>query len=51
MKDENHPEYKEISETWISDTFDSSYFSVDEVNDIIQDKKVFQEYVDEKFGF
>lgn len=51
MKDENHPEYKEISETWISDTFDPSYFSVDEVNDIIQDKKVFQEYVDEKFGF
>ncbi len=50
MKNKKHPEYKELSEWWGDESFDPTYFSVDEVNVLIQDKKAFQEHVNEKLN-
>jgi len=48
MKDKKHSEYKELSEWWGDDSFDPTYFSIDEVNCLIQDKETFQEFVNNK---
>lgn len=37
MNNPKHREYKEMAEWYCDDTFDPRYFSVDEVNDFIQD--------------
>jgi len=41
MKNKKHPEYKQLSDWWGDESFDPSYFSIDEVNSIIQDKETF----------
>lgn len=50
MKNKKHPEYKDLSEWWSDESFDPTHFSVDEINSLIQDKKAFQEYVNEKLN-
>ena len=41
MKNKKHPEYQQLSDWWGDESFNPSYFSIDEVNSIIQDKETF----------
>ena len=47
MKKQKGKEYKELSYWWGEKSFDSEKFSIDEVNDFIQDEESLQEYLEE----
>ncbi len=50
MRNKNHQEFKQLSQWWGEESFDPTHFSVDEVNTLIQNKREFKEYVNQKLN-
>ncbi|MEI7579553.1 MAG: plasmid pRiA4b ORF-3 family protein [bacterium] len=48
MKKKKGKEYRELSDWWGEDSFDPVFFVIDEVNDVIQDEALLNEFLDEQ---
>jgi len=51
MKNKKHKDYREMRDWFGDDSFNPAYFSIDEVNTIIQNEEEYKEYANNKKKF